>query len=328
MRWTKPINRVSFRKLPSRFTSKISPLFLRNHSPIKSKFNKLSSSASSNSFSSSSSSQPVLSVGIVYGSFTQHATAIRDAWEIYEALNGAKVSNDSAILSVREPLSGDDFDIDSLDKNETDVLIVSTASQFGMPPQNFARFCQEMLLAARTNPGCLSHLHHAVWGAGDPRWFDTFMNVPRYVDQILGDGRLPDDDGESDNRGGFCGSTRLYARGEKGEPHLDEKECISAAVWASKMTRFAQWPTAAATATSVPWNALWETHNTPHHQMVGPITEEEIMKRNSYTYDSSKKPSKFADHDDQIYKNLLEQYCVDDAGIEELRKQARRSRQR
>jgi len=303
------------------------PLF-RKQSPMITRRRSEFCISSSKRFSSSSSSpSSTLSVGIVHGSFTPRETAIDDAWEIYEVLNGAKVNtNDDTemILSVRKPLSGEDFNIDSLDKSETDVLIVSTASQFGMPPQTLARFCQELSLAARTNPGCFSHLHHAVWGVGHANWFDTFMNVPRYVDQLLGDGKegLAAADYDHGNRG-FCGSTRLYARGEKGEPHLEDRECISAAIWASKMTRFAQWPTTTTNdaASPVPWNALWETHNTPHHQMVRPITEEAIMRQYSHVFDGSKKPSKFANHDDEEYKELLERYCRADDVIIKGRKE-------
>ena len=66
-----------------------------------------------------------------------------------------------------------------------------------------AEFTHQLLLAADTNPGCLKHLQHAVWGNGDERWLNTYMNIPRYVDQLLAE----------------CGSRRFYARGEAGEPH-------------------------------------------------------------------------------------------------------------
>ena len=104
-------------------------------------------------------------------------------------------------MRVCEPLSGDDFDFDSL--ASIDMLILCCSSQTGFPPANLVEFSHQLLLAAETGvTGSLSHLSHTVWGNGDARWYNTYMNVPRVVDVLL----------ES------CGSQRFYARGEAGEP--------------------------------------------------------------------------------------------------------------
>merc|ERR1719265_2926072 len=106
-------------------------------------------------------------------------------------------------LELSEPVEGNDFDFNSL--KDCKMLIICTSSQYGMPPPNFKEFAHQLLLAATSNPGCLSHLQHTVYGNGDETYFNTYMNMPRYVDRLLEK----------------CGSRRFYARGETGEPHAD-----------------------------------------------------------------------------------------------------------
>jgi len=164
-------------------------------------------------------------VAIVYGSFC-HDESLFDAQHIAQVLRGKCNGSSDDFLSVSQPEDGDSFDMDSLiDRNNTGevsaatastaetgplaktagaptMLVVSTSSWNGYPPANLVNFSHQLKLASVTNPGCLSHLTHAVWGNGDERWWGTYMNVPRYVDLLLEK----------------CGSRRVYARGERGEP--------------------------------------------------------------------------------------------------------------
>merc|ERR1711933_455883 len=107
------------------------------------------------------------------------------------------------------------------------------------------------------NPGCLSHLKHAVYGNGDETYFKTYMNMPRYMDLLLEK----------------CGSTRFYARGETGEPHapLGTEKCECTA-WAPAM-----WSSLAGVIAEeadgnkpgpVAWDALWAVHRSETHEKV------------------------------------------------------------
>merc|ERR1711904_167770 len=118
-------------------------------------------------------------------------------------------------LEVAEIKSGDDFDFNSL--KDMKFLIICTSSQYGFPPKNFGKFAHHLLTAASTNPGCLSHLKHVVYGNGDETYFNTYMNMPRYMDRLLEK----------------AGSKRFFARGETGEPNapLDLEKCTCVA-WA------------------------------------------------------------------------------------------------
>jgi len=199
-------------------------------------------------------------VSIVYGSFTPQGNARSDAHEIHEVFS--RISS----FNVTKPTDGTSFDFNLLAEKSTDkqLLIIATSSMFGQPPQNFIPFAHNLLLAADTNPGCLAHLHHAVWGSGDQRWFDTFMNVPRYSDQLLEK----------------CGSKRIHARGEFGEPHLEEKECESAGGWAERVvvSMMKEVQDAGCGKGGVPWDALWESHNSPTHNVVRGFTLENLMQ--------------------------------------------------
>jgi len=268
----------------------------------------------------------ILSVAIVYGSFTPQEQAHRDAWEIYDVLNGANVMLSStetgveetkARLSVSEPLDGSSFSIDTL--SQTDVLVLSTSSCLGLPPKNLMTFCHELVLAGSTNPNCLHSLSHAVWGCGDIRWHNTYMNVPRYLDLLLGEQHqhkpiefmdyVSDNKTKTEKPLPYCGSQRIYPRGERGEPHLDDRECSSAAMWASKMISGATWPhptTGNSTATNtVEWDALWNTHNTLHHCNVQGFTIEDIIT--THGVDGLDKLSQFARPDDE-YRQLMDRY--------------------
>merc|ERR1719443_1381372 len=162
-------------------------------------------------------------------------------------------------LEVAEPVEGNSFDFNIL-KN-LKFLVVCTSSQYGMPPPNIKEFFHQLLLAANSNPGCLSHLQHAVFGNGDETYFKTYMNMPRYTDLLLEK----------------CGSRRFYARGETGEPHAPagtDKLTIHQWVpgmWEAAAQSFKEGPS----ATAVPWDALWAKEGSEHHQKV---TEWDLKK--------------------------------------------------
>merc|ERR1712048_416755 len=144
-------------------------------------------------------------------------------------------------------------------------LIVCTSSQYGMPPPNFKTFAHHLLSAAEKSPGCLSHLHHAVYGNGDETYFNTYMNMPRYMDMLLEK----------------CGSQRFYARGETGEPHapLNTDKCTCVA-WTPAM-----WEAAAAAVKPgssiepVAWDALWAKQESEHHHNVTQWTLQKLEKK-------------------------------------------------
>lgn len=196
-------------------------------------------------------------VALVYGSFFM-GDSERDIGFIREAFPA-----DCAGLEVSEPVKGADFDFDTL--KDCQVLIVCTSSQYGFPPKNFEKFMHHLLTAATKHPGCLSHLRHAVFGNGDDTYFKTYMNMPRYVDQLLEK----------------AGSRRLYARGENGEPcaPLDTAQCRSKD-WAPAM-----WSAAAKavqdgdSAEAVPWDALWAKQKSEHHHKVTQWAMDKLEKR-------------------------------------------------
>jgi len=191
-------------------------------------------------------------VALVYGSFfmgdcERDVKTIRNA---FPEIDG---------LEVAEPVEGNAFEFNSL--KDMKMLIVVTSSTYGMPPVNFKEFAHQLKIAADTNPGCLSHLQHAVYGNGDETYFNTYMNMPRYVDLLLEK----------------CGSRRFYARGETGEPHADlgvkATKCKdwTPAMWSAAAEAVKAGPSAAA----VPWDALWAKEGSEHHQKV---TEWDLAK--------------------------------------------------
>merc|ERR1712048_274233 len=149
-------------------------------------------------------------------------------------------------LEVAEPVEGNAFNFNSL--KDCKLLIVCTSSQYGMPPPNIKEFTHQLLLAAESNPGCLSHLQHAVYGNGDETYFKTYM------DMLLEK----------------CGSKRFFARGETGEPHapLDTEKCTclewSPAMWSAAAEALKEGPQ----AKPVAWDALWAKQASEHHHKV------------------------------------------------------------
>jgi sulfite reductase alpha subunit-like flavoprotein len=188
-------------------------------------------------------------VAFVYGSFfmgdcERDIKVIRDSFPKILGLTG---------LAVAEPVEGNAFDFNSL--KDCKVLVICTSSQIGFPPPNFRDFAHSLLQAANTNPGCLKHLRHAVYGNGDETYFKTYMNMPRYMDLLLEK----------------CGSTRFFARGETGEPHAamgtEKCECTS---WAPAM-----WTALASSVAAegdgkpepaVAWDALWAEQRSETHE--------------------------------------------------------------
>ena len=209
-------------------------------------------SLASRRFSSSSTSKKV---AIVYGSFCRDRNSHDDADAMYEQIVG---STDA--LQVLAPVAGKQFDFNSL--AEIDALVVSTSSWFGYPPPEIQDFAHQLLLTAETNPGCLSHLQHAVWGNGDARWFDTFMNVPRYLDKLLE----------------VAGSRRFYGRGEFGEPHAPcgADRCApdewAAGMWQALIDADASQP-------QVAWDAQWQYLPSPHHHQLVEWDLRQLVKK-------------------------------------------------
>jgi len=207
-------------------------------------------------------------VALVYGSFFM-GDSTRNIGDIKAGFPGMEG------LEVAEPVEGNAFDFNSL--KDCKLLIVCTSSQYGMPPPNIKEFTHQLLLAAESNPGCLSHLQHAVYGNGDETYWKTYMNMPRYLDKLLEK----------------CGSRRFFARGETGEPNaaLDTGKCEIGA-WVSAM-----WSAAAqaikdgASVPAVPWDALWEKEAGENHH---DITEFDIKKLEAKLGELKGQPSIFS----------------------------------
>ena len=245
-------------------------------------------------------------VSIVFGSF-ESGRSKRDAHAMYQLH-----TSHARGLRVREPQSGHEFDFNLL--QATDILILCCSSQTGYPPANLVEFAHQLQLAAETgDAGCLGHLRHAVWGNGDARWFDTFMNVPRTMDVLLE----------------ACGSRRFYARGEAGEPHAPTRAQSSdlanwaAAMWAEASTLAA--PVAAAATdrggggdrtreagaqhgalSTVTWDAQWSAGASPHHHAVTPWALEALVRRNGELQCAPSVFAKPETHAYQLYQNMLE----------------------
>jgi hypothetical protein len=182
-------------------------------------------------------------VALVYGSFFM-GDCERDIKTIKDAFPGIEG------LEVAEPVAGNDFKFDSL--KDCKLLIVCTSSTYGFPPKNFGDFAHHLLTAATKYPGCLSGLQHVVYGNGDETYFNTYMNMPRYMDMLLEK----------------CGSRRFFARGETGEPHApldtDKCRCVD---WAPAMWKAAS-DAKDAKAPAVAWDALWAKEKSEHHSKV------------------------------------------------------------
>ena len=90
-------------------------------------------------------------VALVYGSFVED-NSIRDINTIFET----KIDG----LDVAEPVEGNSFDFNSL--ADMKAIVICCSSRLGFPPPGFQEFARQLLLAATSNPGCLSHLTHGV----------------------------------------------------------------------------------------------------------------------------------------------------------------------
>lgn len=206
-----------------------------------------------------------LRVATVYGSFGRDRKSDCDSGVLREGWDTLRLASRFPSASISNPVAADELDFDSL--AETDFLLVVTSSRLGFPPPNFTSFSHNLLLAAKSNPGCLAHLQHAVFGNGHPKWYATYMSMPRYVDQLLEE----------------AGSRRFYARGEAGEPHplswpsnhpaslmrVDTSTpAVSVEDWALPM-----WSALAAAAEGleappVAWDALWAKEASHKHHEV------------------------------------------------------------
>lgn len=239
------------------------------------------------------SSVPDKRVAIVYGTFDKE-----------DSLADAEVIRDLAtdVASV-QMWSGDNFDFSSL--THASHLVISTSSWLGLPPPNFVGFAHQLLLAAETSPGCLSHLQHAVWGNGDAWWLKTYMNVPRYMDALLE----------------RCGSRRFYARGEWGEPHAPARssECFIED-WAPGMWRALA--SAERAQPPVAWDALWEYEPSPRHQeMVQWSLRELVAKQGGL----DGPPSVLAKPDEAYWSMIAEVKAEAEARRAELAEKRRRA---
>jgi sulfite reductase alpha subunit-like flavoprotein len=195
-------------------------------------------------------------VALVYGSFFMGDSErnIKDIQTGFPKIDG---------LVVADPVEGNKFDFNSL--KDLKFLVVCTSSQYGFPPPNIKEFVHQLLMAATSNPGCLSHLQHAVYGNGDETYFKTYMNMPRYIDKLLEK----------------CGSRRFYARGETGEPHAPAGTGkLTVHDWVPGM-----WAAAAqglkdgAGAPPVAWDALWAKEPSEHHSKVTEFDLKKLEKK-------------------------------------------------
>lgn len=182
-------------------------------------------------------------VALVYGSFFM-GDCRRDIHVIKDAFPGIDG------LEVAPPVTGNDFEFDSL--RECRLSVVCTSSMYAFPPENFGDFAHHLLTAATRHPGCLAGLQHAVLGNGDDTYFGTYMNNPRHIDMLLE----------------RCGSRRFFARGETGEPHAElETDKCRCSAWAPAMWKAAAQATDPG-APAVAWDALWAKQKSEFHSEV------------------------------------------------------------
>ena len=116
-----------------------------------------------------------LRVATVYGSFGRDRKSDCDSGVLREGWDTLRLASRFPSASISNPVAADELDFDSL--AETDFLLVVTSSRLGFPPPNFTSFSHNLLLAAKSNPGCLAHLQHAVFGNGHPKWYATYMSM-------------------------------------------------------------------------------------------------------------------------------------------------------
>eukprot|EP00943_MAST-04B_sp_MAST-4B-sp1_P009204 g9204.t1 len=178
-------------------------------------------------------------VAVVFGSFFM-GDSERDATDILAEFPDCDFEKPASIVA------GNDFNFNSL-KN-TNFLVVCTSSMYGNPPKNFWEFYYHLKAASENPNKPLKGLQHAVYGNGDETYFDTYMNVPRMVDELLE----------------RAGSRRFYPRGETGEPHnLVGTNMVSAASWGPGMWEAMK--SANAEDAPVAWDAHWEGAKPNHH---------------------------------------------------------------
>jgi sulfite reductase alpha subunit-like flavoprotein len=215
-----------------------------------------------------------MSIAFVYGSFHKK-NCIRDVKIVHELL-----PKDLG-LPAMAPVEGNAFDFNSL--KDMKVLVICTSSKLGFPPPNMLSFAHHLLTAARTNPGCLSHLRHVVCGSGQEMYKKTYMNMPRYIDQLLE----------------ACGSRRFYQRGEFGEPHaaLNTDKCDpkdwSKGMWQALADTLAA-DGQGTTWTATPWDALWEKKASPVHNSVTQWDSKQLGEQIKKAKMKPPKPSVFA----------------------------------
>lgn len=215
-------------------------------------------------------------IALVYGSFHE-GNCVRDIQAIHQAF--PKILQ-IAGLQVMNPVEGNMFNFDSL--KDMKVLVICTSSKLGFPPPNFQAFAYQLLLAANSNPGCLSHLKFAVCGNGQEMYEDTYMNMPRYMDLLLEK----------------CGAKRFYARGEFGEPHAalgtEKCECKD---WAEGV-----WKALADTLVDgeetrwspISWRALWDKKASEIHDEVTEWDMKQLEKQLAKAEMKPPTPSTFA----------------------------------
>jgi flavocytochrome c len=176
-------------------------------------------------------------IAVVVGSFFM-GDSERDAATIVDAFPGING------LAAPKAVAGNDFDFNSL--ANTKYLIVVTSSMYGNPPKNFWQFYYHLKAASLNGAKPLKGLKYAVYGNGDETYFDTYMNVPRMVDNLLEK----------------AGATRFYARGETGEPHKPTGSSgVQAPTWAAGMWGAITSPSDAPVA----WDSCWEGSKPNHH---------------------------------------------------------------
>lgn len=246
----------------------------------------------------STSAPQLKKVAIVVGSF-ERGYALDAARKI------RALAPSTSVLQVGEPQLGADVDFDSL--AEVHILILCTSSQNGFPPATLANFSLQLQLAAQFGAeNCLSHLQHTVWGEGDPRWHETFMNCPREMDALLE----------------RCGSRRFFARGEANEPHaiVDAARCDvdkwAVGMWAAASSVPALGEGRAAPP-HVPWGAQWAGgRSSPVHQRMRSFGLEALVRRHGGLRGS---PSRFA-RPDAAYEEMIARVVHEQEALDAARK--------
>jgi len=204
-------------------------------------------------------------VALVFGSFFM-GDSRRDSEDILKAY-----PSDCGMSVSPAPIEGNAFNFNNL--KDTKFLVVCCSSMYGNPPKNFWEFYFHLKAASENPKKPLAGLQHAVYGNGDETYFDTYMNVPRMVDELLE----------------RAGSRRFFARGETGEPHTPlGTDSIEAEVWAPGMWKAML--TADAKAPSIAWNAHWEGSKPVHHDK----TTDWDLKKLEKKFGAPAEPSIFA----------------------------------